>query len=343
VRQPEIVRLLSLLLAVLLVAPVARTAGDLALSAAFLVEFLSDGAWRPLSSLTGTPHREPMSVPGVAVDRWIGPAIVHVPLVLVHGYSPEGKDDSRVRQAAALLARAGFDVAVPTIPGLTRGRLRPDDIAPVVATLAARAAPTVMISVSVGAGPALLAAAQPEVRDRVRVVLSLGGYASAAELLRFFLTGDFRWGSIQGHVDHDPAIVRQFVEANADLLDAPAREILADPVRAVSVLDHPPARLASVLDQLSPETPRCPTRRASAWRRRAPNGPPSFWWASWPTSRPPGARRGCRACGRWVPCSWGSTACLGPPEGSSSARMILDRGQGVERIVRRQTPAQYVA
>jgi pimeloyl-ACP methyl ester carboxylesterase len=194
-----------------------------------------------------------MSVPGVAVDRWIGPAIVHVPLVLVHGYSPEGKDDSRVRQAAALLARAGFDVAVPTIPGLTRGRLRPDDIAPVVATLAARAAPTVMISVSVGAGPALLAAAQPEVRDRVRVVLSLGGYASAAELLRFFLTGDFRWGSIQGHVDHDPAIVRQFVEANADLLDAPAREILADPVRAVSVLDHPPARLASVLDQLSPE------------------------------------------------------------------------------------------
>ena len=251
--QPEIVRLLSLLLAVLLVAPVARTAGDLALSAAFLVEFLSGGAWRPLSSLTATPHREPMSVPGVAVDRWIGPAIVHVPLVLVHGYSPEGKDDPRVRQAAALLARAGFDVAVPTIPGLTRGRLRPDDIAPVVATLAARAAPTVMISVSVGAGPALLAAAQPEVRDRVRVVLSLGGYASAAELLRFFLTGDFRWGSIQGHVDHDPAIVRQFVEANADLLDAPAREILADPVRAVSVLDHPPARLASVLDQLSPE------------------------------------------------------------------------------------------
>jgi len=253
VHQPEIVRLLSLLLAVLLVVPVARTAGDLALSAAFLVEFLSDGAWRPLSSLTGTPHREPMSVPGVAVDRWIGPAIVHVPLVLVHGYSPEGKDDPRVRQAAALLARAGFDVAVPTIPGLTRGRLRPDDIAPVVATLAARAAPTVMISVSVGAGPALLAAAQPAVRDRVRVVLSLGGYASAAELLRFFLTGDFRWGSIQGHVDHDPAIVRQFVEANADLLDAPAREILADPVRAVSVLDHPPARLASVLDQLSPE------------------------------------------------------------------------------------------
>jgi hypothetical protein len=253
VRQPEIVRLLTLLLAVLLAAPVARTAGDLALSAAFLVEFLSAGTWRPLSVLTATPRREPLNVPGVAVDRWVGAAFVHVPMVLVHGYSPEGKDDPRVQQAAALLARAGFDVAVPTIAGLTRGRLRPEDAEPVVATLAARAAPTVMISVSVGAGPALLAAAQPAVQDRVRVILSLGGYASAAELVRFFLTGDFRWGAIHGHVNHDPAIVRQFVEANADLLDAPSGEVLASPGRTAAVLQSPSPRLVSMLERLSPE------------------------------------------------------------------------------------------
>jgi hypothetical protein len=84
-----------------------------------------------------------------------------------------------VQHAAELLARAGFDVAVPTIPGLTRGRLRPEDVEPVVATLAVRAAPTAMIAVSVGSGPALLAAADPRVRDRVSVVLSLGGYAGA--------------------------------------------------------------------------------------------------------------------------------------------------------------------
>jgi pimeloyl-ACP methyl ester carboxylesterase len=253
VRQPEIVQLLSILLAALLVVPVARTAGDLVLSAAFLIEFLSEGAWRPLSGLTVAPRREPLGVPGTAVDRWIGTAITPVPLVLVHGYSPEGKDDPRVRQAAALLARAGFDVAVPTIPGLTRGRLRPDDVEPVVATLTARTAPTVMISVSVGAGPALLAAAEPAVRERVRVVLSLGGYASATELLRFFLTGDFRWGTIHGHVAHDPAIVAQFVEANADLLDLPARDVLTDPRGAVALLEAPPPRMARVLNQLSPE------------------------------------------------------------------------------------------
>src|SRR4030095_12875228 len=114
----------------LLVVPVARTAGDLVLSAAFLIEFLSEGAWRPLSGLTAAPRREPLGVAGAAVDRWIGTAIAPVPLVLVHGYSPEGKDDPRVRHAAALLARAGFDVAVPTIPGLTRRRLRPHDVGP---------------------------------------------------------------------------------------------------------------------------------------------------------------------------------------------------------------------
>jgi fermentation-respiration switch protein FrsA (DUF1100 family) len=131
--------------------------------------------------------------------------------------------------------------------------LRPGDVRPVVATLAARARPTVMVAVSVGAGPALLAAADPAVRERVRIVLSLGGYASAAELLRFFLTGEYAWAGIRGRVVHDPAVVRAFVEANADLLDTPAREALADPARAAATLTAPPPAVADLLAQLSPE------------------------------------------------------------------------------------------
>src|SRR5207247_1898017 len=116
----------------------------------------------------------PLPVPGASVGRYASAGYSGgAPLVLVHGFAPEGKDDPRVREAAALLARSGFDVAVPAIPGLTLGRLRSDDVAPVVATLAARPAPTVVLGVSVGAGPALLAAADPRVRDRVRAVVSL--------------------------------------------------------------------------------------------------------------------------------------------------------------------------
>ena len=250
-RQPEVSRLLALAAAALLVVPVARVARDLVLAAAFLTEFLSAGQYRPLSTLTPAPHREALAVSGAAVDRWAG--MGGVPLVLVHGYAPAGKDEPRVRQAAALLARAGFDVAVPTIPGLTRGRLRPDDVAAVVATLAARDGPTAVVAVSVGAGPALLAAADPAVRDRVRVVLSLGGYASAAELLRYFLTGEYAWESIRGRVVHAPDVVRTFIEANADLLDRGARDALADPDRAAAVLAAPPPAIRDLLDRLSPE------------------------------------------------------------------------------------------
>jgi pimeloyl-ACP methyl ester carboxylesterase len=251
VRQPEVARLLVLATAALVVVPVARAAVDLLVAAAFLVEFLSGAQYRPLSALTGAPRREPLAVAGAAVDRWAGRG--GRPLVLVHGYAPAGKDEPRVQQAAALLARAGFDVAVPTIPGLTSGRLRPEDTRPVVATLAARAGPTALVAVSVGAGPALLAAADPAVRDRVRVVLSLGGYASAPALLRFFLTGEYAFEGVRGRVVHDPAVVRGFVEANADLLDTSAQSALADPARAATVLASPPPPLADLLARLSPE------------------------------------------------------------------------------------------
>jgi pimeloyl-ACP methyl ester carboxylesterase len=252
VRQQEVGRRLGLaVLAALLVVPVARVALDLLVAALFVVEFLSAGHLQPLSALTGPPGRQPVAVAGAEVDRWARGG--GVPLVLVHGYAPAGKDEPRVQAAAALLARAGFDVLVPTIPGLMRGRLRPEDANPVVAALATRSRPSVVLAVSVGAGPALLAAADPDGRDRVAMVLSLGGYASAPELLRFFLTGDFRWQGIQGHVVHDPAVVRGFLEANADLLDTSVQAALIDPSRAAAMLAAPPAPVAELLDRLSPE------------------------------------------------------------------------------------------
>jgi pimeloyl-ACP methyl ester carboxylesterase len=251
VRQPEVARLLSLLLAALVAAPVVQPALTLGLAAAFVMEYVAGGALRPLSALTSPPRVEPLGVPGAAVDRWSTGG--GVPLVLVHGYAPAGKDEPRVQQAAALLARAGYDVAVPTIPGLTRGRLRPDDVQPVLAMLAERPGPTAIVAVSVGAGPALLAAADPAVRDRTRVVLGLGGYASAPELLRFFLTGEYAWNGVRGRVAHEPEIVRAFVEANADLLDTSAREALADPARAAAALASPPPPVADLLARMSPE------------------------------------------------------------------------------------------
>ena len=244
-------RVLLLLLAVLVVVPVAVSARRAAVAAAFLVEFLTDGRVRALSA-DGSPPVVRAAAPGIdvyAASRY-GPG---VPLVLVHGYAPEGKEEPRLRRAAALFARAGFDVAVPTIPGLTRGRLRAPDVAPVVAALALRGEPTAMVCVSVGAGPALLAAAESRVRDRVAVVLGVGGYASARELLRFYLVGEYGWDGVHGRARHDPALVRAFLEANADLVAAVGGFEAGDRARADTLLEAPPPPLAALLDALSPE------------------------------------------------------------------------------------------
>ena len=253
--QPEVARLAALLLAFLLVVPVAQAAWSSLLAGAFLLEFLTHGHPPALSTLTATPSRQPLLVPGASVDLYARAGTSRgAALVLVHGFSPAGKDDPRVREAAALLSRAGFDVAVPTIPGLTRGELGSDDVETVVATLAVRTEPSVVVGVSVGSGPALLAAADPRVGDRVRAVLSLGGYASASEVVRFWLTGAYGYDGIGGRVDHDPELVRMFVRVNGDRLDPPSRALLegGGPEGAARLLAAPPAELQRYLDALSP-------------------------------------------------------------------------------------------
>jgi pimeloyl-ACP methyl ester carboxylesterase len=255
VHQPEVVRLALLVLAFVVVAPVLCAGRTALLAAAFLAEFLTQGRPAVLSALTGPPTRRPGAFGETGADLYVHAGLdAGRPLVLAHGFAPEGKDDPRVRDAAALLARAGFDVAVPTIPGLTRGRLGPEDVDPVIGALAARNGRTVLVGVSVGAGPALLAAADPRVRDRVSAVLSLGGYASAGEVLRFWLTGAYAYESVRGRVDHDPELVQMFLRANADRLDPASRAALdADPRQAAGrLLDAPPPDLRRYLEALSP-------------------------------------------------------------------------------------------
>ncbi len=165
-----------------------------------------------------------MAVEGAAADLYHPLALRHPSgLVLVHGLSPQGKDDPRLAQAARLLARTGFRVAVPTIPGLTGLRLRPEDAEPVVAAIRAlegedSSRRVTVLGVSVGAGPALLAAADPRVADRVGMVLSLGGYASTVELLRYFLTGAYVYRGVSGRGAPQPEAARLFLRENLDLL-----------------------------------------------------------------------------------------------------------------------------
>jgi fermentation-respiration switch protein FrsA (DUF1100 family) len=252
-----------LVIAGLLALPALAGGSTVIETSAFVVEFLAHGRWQPLSRLTPEPSVRPL--PGaaaghpVAVDLYARPALRRPPgLVLVHGLSSEGKDDARLRGAAALLARAGWAVAVPTVDGLTTLRLRPEDADAVSAAVdalhAAGYGRVALLGVSLGAGPTLLAAADRATATRLSAVLALGGYASAVELLRYTLTGAYAFGPLSGRAAVlEPAIAR-FVGANADLVDAAGRRLVdnRDPAAFDALVQALPARTRELLDALSP-------------------------------------------------------------------------------------------
>ena len=268
-----VARIALLLLALLLSAPALLGGGRALTATLFLTEFLSDGRWRPLTAVTPAPvvRALPAAAAGrpIPTDLFSRPRFSRPPaLVLVHGLAAAGKDDARLREAAALLARAGWDVAVPTVEGLTRLRLRPEDADAVVAAVQALrrdGAPAVgILAVSVGAGPALLAAAEPVLAPSVSAVLTLGGYASAQELLRYTLTGAYAFGAARGRGMPDEVAIAQFAIANAELMDEAGRRLVAnrDPAMVDALLDALPSASQHLLSVLSPE------RRAG--RIRAP-------------------------------------------------------------------------
>ena len=257
-----------LALAVLLALPFVASAWALILTTSFLVEFLGQGRWRPLSVLTREPLIRPLPVflPAsagarrVPVDLYTRAGLRRAPgLVLVHGVAPEGKDDARLREAAGQLARSGFAVAVPTVEGLTVLRLRPEDADTVSAAVNALHSTgyrrVAVLGISLGAGPALLAASNPTVASRLSAVLALGGYASAVELLRYTLTGAYAFGGVTGRAATvlEPAIA-QFARANGELMDDAGRRLVdnRDPALVDQRVQGLPKPTRDLLAALSP-------------------------------------------------------------------------------------------
>lgn len=121
-------------------------------------------------------------------------------LVLVAGLAPEGKDDPRLVAFARTLARARFRVLVPDIPTMRAQKARPSDIreiADAVAYLGAQddlaASPSEgLIAVSYAVGPAVLAALEPDTRNKIAFITAIGGYYDIEAVVTFFTTGYFQ-------------------------------------------------------------------------------------------------------------------------------------------------------
>src|ERR671916_1134262 len=105
-------------------------------------------------------------------------------LFFVNGVVTEGRQLPEVRRIAEGLARAGYLVVVPDLPGLRRGEIRPETVHETAeVALAVSESPDArdgeigMVGVSTGATLALLAAEKEDVAERFSVVAGMAPYA----------------------------------------------------------------------------------------------------------------------------------------------------------------------
>ncbi len=127
-------------------------------------------------------------------------------VILVHGVNETGKDDERIVWLAELLARSGFTVLTPDFLGFKTLTIRTSDVEELVASvqyLAGRSGDVGpgrigLVGFSYGAGPTIIAAADPRVRDQVRFVVSFGGYYDLLNVITFVTTGHFEFRNVRG-------------------------------------------------------------------------------------------------------------------------------------------------
>jgi dienelactone hydrolase len=267
--------------------------------AGLALEDLASGlATSRLAAQTPRPRRESISFmtgdEEHAADLYQPPQGARAGIVLVPGVAARGRRDTRVVAIAHTLARLDFTVLVPDMPGVRRYRMRSSDVhevADAFAWLASRPAlaPPGHIGIagfSYGVGPVLLAALQPDIRDRVCFVLAVGGYYSLENVVTYLTTGYYRvdqptgtGGSTTHHLSPHPYSEAAFIRSNLDLLERPvdrgffrdyAAHITGDrmdenedePVPAHLAPDaqafydlltnHLPAQVPALLDKLSP-------------------------------------------------------------------------------------------
>ena len=156
-----------------------------------------------VEAVTGEPRLADTVVAGnpalVARPRGEGPWPA---LFFVNGVVTEGRELPEVRRIAEGLARAGYLVVVPDLPGLRRGEIRPETVHETLEVAReiserpdAREGGVGLVGVSTGATLALIAAGDGELAQRVSVVAGVAPYTDVRTVLSTATTGYYRAAS----------------------------------------------------------------------------------------------------------------------------------------------------
>lgn len=215
-------------------------------------------------TVAGRARQADLYLPGslAGCDASSGERPEHCPragIIAVPGAVPLGKDDPRLVAFATTLARAGFAVLTPELRGFRELRIRPADaeeIADAFATLVSRPALAPdgragMAAFSYSVGPALLAALQDDIRDKVRFVVGIGAYHDMPRAMRFFTTGWFEHDGTWQRIIPDDTGRLVLVYSSLDYHADGADRAVFDRMVALRMRD-PNADLSVLAKELSP-------------------------------------------------------------------------------------------
>lgn len=241
-------------------------------AALVLEDILARNSSSRLKAKTPRPVRTPVkyAVHGRAstADIYESPQGSLAGIVLVPGLAPQGKDDPRLTALATTLARARFTVLVPDIASLRAYKVATSNVREVADAFVHLLSRLDLVSRRAGiggfsysAGPAILAALEPDIREQVGFVLSVGGYHDLRSVAVFLTTGYFR-GEIPGdsrqwqHADTNPYAKQGLALNLAERASGqPALRALlnnTDPDKALELINRLPAQALAELAALNP-------------------------------------------------------------------------------------------
>jgi pimeloyl-ACP methyl ester carboxylesterase len=175
------------------------------------------------------------TVDGVAVEEVRPADEAPVPtFVFFTGAHPLRRREPLVRQVTHGLARVGYQVFLPELPGLGEGEISLRTLqAAVTVTRAAAERPEVaggrvsLLGASAGASIALLAAADPELVDRVSLVVAVAPFADLEKMVCLATAGAYEEpaGRFEAYAADD-LLLRVVTRSLIALLPAPDRALL---------------------------------------------------------------------------------------------------------------------
>jgi pimeloyl-ACP methyl ester carboxylesterase len=191
-----------------------------------------------LDAWKGSVRQQTVEHAGIPIDIYGDES--DSPILIVHGVNPSGKDSPDLARVSEALAQAGYQVFVPDFMEMKRQHLQPEEPARIKSAFQFIRKDAAIACFSYGCGPAMVAAADAEIRGHVRFALAFGGYFDLGEALEFVVTGP-----------ESPIAYLKWVYLGANL-DLVADE--SDRARLRTIADYQgQASLLAVAEDLSPE------------------------------------------------------------------------------------------